>query len=181
MLGLKRLWERGFLAKSVGRMRIAAVSEYLRRQSEHHGYAQRLLPPVFRYRSQTPIKLSAAHSAFELTHHLVFATHYRVGVFTSTLGEALASYWLRVAAAREFAIDQISVVPDHVHLLVRTVPKLSIDRIALSLLNNGQFFIGKNFPRVLIATGLNQLWQPSAYAGTCGQVSTALLKHWLSG
>ena len=34
---------------------------------------------------------------------------------------------------RGFAIDPISVVPDHVHLLVRIVPRMSIEECALLL------------------------------------------------
>ena len=91
---------------------------------------------------------SEPHSSFDLTHHLVLATKYRKGVFTSTAGEALTRYWSGVAAKREFTIDQISIVPDHLHLIVRILPKISIDEVALSLMNNGQYFIGKHYPEL---------------------------------
>ena len=79
----------------------------------------------------------------------------------------------------EFAIDQISIVPDHVHLIVRIVPKMSIEGVALSLMNNGQYFIGEHY-QVLIESGMNQLWNGSAYAGTCGEMTTALIMKWLA-
>jgi putative transposase len=176
----KPVWGRGYLALTSGRMRIAAVRQYLESQATHHGYAARILPPVFRYRAEQPVILSGAHASFALNYHLVFATWCRRGVFTSGLGRALGEYWLRVATKHGFAIDQISVVPDHVHLLVRLVPKLSIEFCALSLMNNAQHFIGANFPEMLIQAGASQLWQPSAYAGTCGEVTTALIKAWLN-
>jgi REP element-mobilizing transposase RayT len=175
------LWERGYLARSVGRVRVATVKQYLDMQAEHHGYDLRLRPPVFRYRAEQPVGLTAAHASFELNHHLVFATRRRMGVFDSGIGETLSEYWLRVANKRGFAIDRISIVPDHIHLLVRIVPKMSIEECALSLLNNGQYFVGKLAPHVLVQAGLEGLWQPSAYAGTTGQVTTALMKTFLSG
>ncbi len=174
------VWARGYLATSAGRMRIGAVRHYLERQPQHHGYAGRLLPPVYRYRSTQPIVLTSAHASFELNHHLVFATCHRHGVFTSNLGQALGAYWMRVANRRGFAIDQISVVPDHVHAMLRIVPKMSIEECALILMNNGQHFIGQQHPEVLVEAGLNQVWQGSAYAGTCGELTTALIKYWLS-
>ena len=174
------VWARGYLALSSGRMRIAAVRQYLESQPGHHGYLARILPPVFRYRAAQPVTLTGAHASFVLYYHLVFATWYRRGVFTSGLGRALGEYWLRVAAKNGFAIDQISVVPDHVHLLVRLVPKLSIEFCALSLMNNAHHFIGSNFPQMLIKAEVSQLWQPSAYAGTCGEATTALIKAWLN-
>ena len=173
------VWARGYLARSVGRMRIEAVRLYLEQQAKHHGYDSRVLPPVYRFRVAQSRPLEAAHTAFELNHHLVFATRQRKGVFTRDLAHALSDYWLRVAATRGFAVDQLSFVPDHVHLLVRIVPKTSIEECALSLLNNGQHFVGMNYPQLLVQTGMEQLWEPSSYAGTCGEVTTALLKSWL--
>jgi hypothetical protein len=65
-------------------------------------------------------------------------------------------------------------------LLVRTAPKLSIEACTLALMNNGQHFIARAFPKALIETGLDFLWQASAYAGTTGTVTTALVKAFLS-
>jgi putative transposase len=174
------LWGRGFLARSVGRVRLGAVKGYIGGQAEHHGYDKRQRPPVSRYKVEEPVTLTAAHASFDLNHHLVFATRYRRGVFDSTLGEALIQYWRRVASARGFAIDRVTIVPDHTHLLVRSTPKLSIEECALSLLNNGQYFVGQHAPEAMIQAKIGQLWQASAYAGTTGQVTTALVKAFLS-
>jgi len=76
-------------------------------------------------------------------------------------------------------MDEASVLPDHVHLIVRITPKMSIEECALLLMNNGQYFVGKRCPERLIEAGVDQLWEPSAYAGTCGELSTALLKSFL--
>jgi REP element-mobilizing transposase RayT len=175
----KPVWARGYLARSVGRMRIDAVQHYLDQQARHHGYESRVLPPVYRYRASQQQELLTAHTSIDLTHHLVFATRKRKGIFTSTMGHALTDYWLKVATAREFAIDQVSVVPDHVHLIARIVPKMSIEECALSLMNNSQHFMGKHYPHVFVECGLDQLWEASAYAGTCGKFTTALIKAWL--
>jgi REP element-mobilizing transposase RayT len=159
---------------------LGAVRDYLEKQSAHHGYDSRVLPPVYRYRVTEPVVLKSSHACFELNHHLVLATNQRKGIFTSRLGQALCDYWLKVAAKRGFAIDQVSVVPDHVHLLVRIVPSMSIEQCALLLMNNGQYFVASYYPQVLIQAGINQLWQGSAYAGTCGDYTSGLIQTWLS-
>jgi len=173
------LWAVGYLARSSGAVRTSAVRKYLDEQPTHHGYESRVLPPVYKYRAPRSKDLSAQHAAFELTHHLVFSTRYRKGVFGASIGQALTEYWLGVAAKREFALDQISIVPDHIHLIVRIVPKTSIEQVALMLMNNGQYFIGKRYPELLVQLGMTQLWNPSAYAGTCGEITTALIMKWL--
>lgn len=123
--------------------------------------------------------MSVAHASFDLKYHLVLATRFRHGTFDSKLGGALIGYWTRVASRRDFAIDQATVLPDHVHLLVRITPKMSIEQCALLLMNNGQYFVGKHYPQALVAAKIDQLWQPSAYAGTCGELTTALVKSFL--
>jgi putative transposase len=173
------LWARGYLARTSGKVRLSAVKNYLDRQAEHHGYGNRWLPPVFRFRHPKPTILSAAHAVFDLKYQLVLATTLRKGIFDSVLGEALVKYWLKVAEGREFALDQVTVLPDHVHVLVRTPPKMSIQECALLLMNNGQYFVGKHWSPRIIEAGINQLWQPSAYAGSCGDLPTALLKSFL--
>jgi len=174
------VWARGYLAQSVGKVRIGPVRLYLQLQAEHHGYARRILPPVFRYRTAKPVPLGAAHSSFDLNHHLVLLTDRRASIFGSQSGEGLCEYWLRVAAKHGFAIDQVTVLPDHVHLLLRIPPKLTIHECTLSLMNNAQHFIGRHFPDALIQAKVEQLWRPSAFAGTRGKMTTALLKQFLS-
>ena len=174
------VWARGFMARSIGRVRIGAVRQYLAQQAEHHGYTTRVLPPVHFYRAATTSTLRSPHAVFDLNYHLGFATYRRMGFFTSGLGQRLTEYWLEVAQKRGFALDQLTVVPDHIHFLIRTLPSVSIEQCALSLLNNAQHFIADRYPRALVEAGLNQLWQPSAYAGTCGEMSTSLMKKWLS-
>jgi len=173
------LWARGYLARSVGRVRVQAVKRYLASQAEHHSYSKRALPPVFRFRATEPEVLATAHASFDLTHHLVLATKFRRGIFASKTGEALVNYWIKVAARRGFAVAQATILPDHVHLLVRSTPKISVEQIALSLMNNGQYFMANHFPLALVEAKIDQLWQPSAYVGTCGELTTALLKAFL--
>jgi len=48
-------------------------------------------------------------------------------------------------------------------------------------MNNGQYFMGKNSPGELVEAKVDQLWQSSAYVGTCGELTTALLKAFLRG
>jgi putative transposase len=174
------MWADGFLARSIGRVRIDAVRKYLDSQSEHHGYAGRACPPVFRFAAKNPISLTAAHSVFDLNHHLVLATQHRRGVFDSRIGSELVEYWERVATKKGFTIDRATVLPDHVHLLVRIVPKISIENCVLALMNNGQHWFARQCPELLVKGAMTQLWQASAYAGTTGSVTTALVKSFLS-
>ena len=174
------VWADGFLARSAGRVRIEAVKRYLDSQSKHHGYEQRVLSPVFRFVDKEQQPLNSAHSVFDLNHHVVLATKYRQGIFGSSVATELISYWRLVAKKGNFAIDRATVLPDHIHLMVRIVPKVSIATSVLALMNNGQHWLGKHYPDLLIEAEVDQLWQPSAYVGTTGRITTALVKSFLN-
>ena len=54
-----------------------------------------------------------------------------------------------------------------------------LEEVVLMLMNNGQYFIGKRYPELLVHLGMTQLWNKSAYAGTCGEITTGLIMKWL--
>jgi REP element-mobilizing transposase RayT len=89
-------------------------------------------------------------------------------------------YWLKAAGKRGFALDKASVLPDHVHLLVRLPPKTSIEECALSLMNNSEHWMSKHQKETLVQAQIDRVWQPSAYAGTCGTVTTSMVKAFLA-
>jgi len=89
------IWAGGYLARSSGSVRISAVRAYLEEQPTHHGYATRILPPVYTFHDPQPRTLRAAHAVFDLNHHLVFSTQQRKGFFGATIGQALTEYWLQ--------------------------------------------------------------------------------------
>lgn len=155
------VWARGYLAHSVGRVNLSTVKQYIKHQSEHHGYAERHHPPVYRYGAEQRIELTAAHSCFELNYHVVVSTRRRTSVFDSAMGQVLGEYWLKVAAKHGFAVDRTTIVPDHAHLLIRTPPKTSIELCVQALMNNGEYFICKSYPQTLADAKIDQLWQPS--------------------
>ena len=111
--------------------------------------------------------LVTLHLAFQLHYLLYFRTNRRRTLFegdermaflsewlTEICGRheyhLLEAYWLRVAERRGFAIDRMSVLPDHVHLMLRTVPKMSIEVCALALMNNAQHWMVQRFAPVLV-------------------------------
>jgi REP element-mobilizing transposase RayT len=141
------LWAAGYLARSSGPVRASDVRAYLEQQPTHHGYASRVLPPVYEYLAEKLEVLRAQHAPFDLTHHLVFSTHHRKGVFGAATEKALIGYWLRVASKQHFALD-------HIHMIVRIVPSMSIEQVALKLMNNGQYFMGERYAELLIQEGM---------------------------
>jgi len=176
-----RLWSRGYFAKSTGKVEDAVVAKYIASQAEHHGYTGGSASLVCKYDEPgIPPALSFRnHVAFNLTHHLVFETERHAAVFDDVTGSSLIEYWQRVAEKKGFQIAQIRVLPDHCHLRVRLLPAMSVSECVLLLMNNSWAMMNRRFWGVLDQTGAWGVWDPSFYAGTIGDVTTAEVKAYL--
>src|SRR5882724_12371088 len=87
-LGLQEstaLLARGYFACTSGGTTAQRVEAYLDAQSDHHGYSQRILPPVFVNTYQPDAEAQpwwhAEHACTHLQFHVVLATAGRRGVF----------------------------------------------------------------------------------------------------
>jgi REP element-mobilizing transposase RayT len=176
------LLARGYFACTTGKSTRPQVEAYLDRQGEHHGYAQRTVPPVY-VATYTPprdeARLQAHHACTVLRFHLVFATWRRQGVFGPTEAQAVAACWRGLEDAERFALLKVSFVPDHVHVAIRLHPAVVPDRLALVLLNAAQHCLVEQFPEALVQARVERLWQPSAYLGSFGDLATPALQQYL--
>jgi REP-associated tyrosine transposase len=177
----RKLWARGYFARSSGKVNLKQARAYVDAQASHHGYkgdwtnALKYRNPAFK----SPA-FSLAHSFCRLNHHLVLATQNRIEVFDEVVAERLFDYVVAIGKKHEFAVERIGLLPDHMHLIVETRPDVSIEDCARALMDNTRYWMTKHFSGVLKQTQAWDLWQPSFYAGTVGEYSTAQVKKFFS-
>ena len=173
------LLSRGYFACTVGQSTSDAVEQYLSLQSEHHGYAGRVLPPVyvekFNLSDADEDRVNARHAAVVAQFHLVMATGNRRGVFGSAEGRAVTAEWRKLQTTRRIAVIKVSFVPDHVHIALRVHPAESPADLAVALMNAAQQVMS----RQLIAAELDRLWQPSAYIGSYGDLASPQIRKYI--
>jgi putative transposase len=181
---VQKLLATGYFAVTVGQSNAAAVDQYLKEQSEHHGYVDRARPPVFvrsiSHSDEAIRKLQTDHAVTMLRYHLVFAVPFRRGVFTADLAGEVTNRWIEVQDL--FSIDKVSFLPDHVHIAVSVHPKVSPAVVVCELMNSSQEFMWQQFSNLIVKAGVERLWQPSAYIGSFGDLSSnavsAYMRRW---
>ena len=176
-----RLWSRGYFAKSVGTVDESVVARYIANQAGHHGYTLGSASLICSYDepNEPPPLFFHNHAAFYLAYHISLETTRHIPVFDDVTGAALIEYWLRVAQNKGFEIAQIRVLPDHCHIRVRLMPSMSVLECVLILMNNSWSMMNDRFWGVLKQTDAWDVWEPSFYAGTLGDVTTAEVKAYL--
>lgn len=179
-----KLLARGYFAVTTGQSVTDAVEAYLDTQSEHHGYADRVRPPVFvrkiEHSDQALNAIQTDHAASLLRYHIVLATWFRRGVFHETSAEAIANGWVRIQGDHGFLVDKVSFVPDHVHIALRLHPKSSPAGVVVSLMNVAQVAMWNLFESEVVKAGVERLWQASAYVGSFGDLSSNAVSGYLN-
>jgi len=74
----------------------------------------------------------------------------------------------------------MSLLYDHIHLLVKTTPSLSIRSCVEDVMNHSWRFMMDRYSGVLKNTGGYNVWTESFYVSTVGQATTAQIKNFLN-
>jgi putative transposase len=174
----EKLLGRGYFARTAGRIDLDRARNYLSSQIPHHGYRGQWTKPL---KFGNANFQSFEHYCTILNYHLVFATQSRVPIFDEVIGPKLFEYIVAIGNKHQFAVDRISLLPDHMHMIIEGVPNLSVEEYALTIINNTHYWMTKTYADVLKETGAWDVWQPSYYAGTVGEFTTAQVGKFLNG
>ncbi len=179
----EQLLSKGYFACTSGRSEAKQVEHYLEGQGEHHGYSNRVIPPLFvasyPLSEEGEARLQASHAYAVAQFHLVLATWRRHGVFGEAEGRAVAECWRQLEEKERFTLLKVSFLPDHVHLAVRAHPSVAPAALVPTLMNAAQNLLWQDIVDSVIQAGVDRLWQASAYVGGFGDLATPKLERYL--
>ena len=181
---IAELWSRGWFLRSVGHVTNDTVRNYV-----DHQYDARNAPgatPRARSRPAMPAReprgvAVASHAKYEYNVHFVFVTHRRRELIDLEVAEALVGYLRQVCSTKGWIVWNLEFVWNHVHMFVGLSPSESPGEVALSLLNNAEFFMQRRYGAMLKDEVERTVWQPGYYVGTVGSATTAQVKAYLGG
>lgn len=175
------LLSKGYFACTVGKSRRTAVDRYLASQARHHGYDRRVIPPIFvkqyHLSAQDLARVSPKHAVVVADFHIVLATRYRKCVFGSQQGRDVATSWCDLQRTIPICIRKVSILPDHAHIALRAHPSMAPANVVVELMNSAQGVMQNE----LIRVGIDRLWEPSAYIGSYGDLSSSQIRKYIEG
>jgi len=177
----QKLWSRGYYARTSGKVNVEKARAYVDSQVRHHGYRGEWTRALkYRNPAFTSPAFRLSHSFTQLNYHLVFATQNRIALFDEQIAPRLFETVIEAGTEHLFAVDRISVLPDHIHLLIEAKPEVCVEQCVMALMGNTRHWLAERYFGVLKQTGAWDVWQPSYYAGSVGEYSTAQVKKFLS-
>ena len=120
---------------------------------------------------------SSRHSVYNVSYHIVFCTKYRRKVLIDGAETRLKELFLEKAQELDIQIEDMEVMPDHVHLFVKSKPVYMIHFVINQLKGYASPRLRKEFPH--IRTRLPSLWTRSYFVETIGHISESTVKRYI--
>lgn len=117
---------------------------------------------------------------YSLHVHLVFVTRYRRGAFTDEILTRCEEVMREVCAGLGAELVEFNGETDHVHLLVRYPPKLSVSTLVNRLKGVSAHYLRAEFPaHIRKYLWGEHFWSPSYFAASCGGAPLAIVKEYI--
>lgn len=116
-------------------------------------------------------------AVYNIGFHLIWCPKYRRKVLTGKVETRLKELLLQKAADIEIIVDTMEVMPDHVHLFVKSTPVLSPHYIVQQLKGFTSHELRKEFPK--LKSRLPTLWARSYYCESVGHISEDTIKRYI--
>lgn len=108
-------------------------------------------------------------TVYNLAYHLIWTTKYRRDVLTPVVEERLRELLLLKGEEIGCTIQELEIMPDHVHIFVKAIPTLSPHFIVQQLKGYSSRILRKEFKS--LRTRLPALWTRSYYTESVGHIS----------
>ena len=117
---------------------------------------------------------------YSLQYHIVLCTKYRKQVLTDSVKADLEKLLYGLADEYNFIIDELSVQPDHVHMLLDCKPQFYISDMVKIIKGNTARRLFIDHPELKTQLYGGHLWNPSYCAVTVSDRSREMVKQYIS-
>lgn len=111
---------------------------------------------------------SLSHTRWNCKYHIVFTPKYRRKVVYGQLRKDVGKILRRLCEMKYVEIIEAHAMPDHIHMLVRIPPKLSISRFMGDLKGKSAVLIHEQHANLKYKYGNRTFWAKGYYVSTVG-------------
>ncbi|MGA3232665.1 IS200/IS605 family transposase [Lactiplantibacillus pentosus] len=114
--------------------------------------------------------------------HLIWVTKYRNKAFTTPqLVSDMTAILQRIAKLNEVTIEQMEVMPDHVHMLISFKPKYAPTNVVKAFKGaSARMFFDKHPEIKKQKFGDGHLWSNNYYMSTLGNMSKEVIESYIN-
>lgn len=109
-----------------------------------------------------------SHNKTLLMYHLVFPAKYRKKIFDNKIDKTLRDICIEISQRYEIHFIEIGNDLDHIHMLVQSVPTMTVTKIVTVIKSITAKKIFKKYPKLKKDMWGSNLWTSGYYANTVG-------------
>ena len=109
--------------------------------------------------------------------HIVWCPKYRKKILVGLVAERLRELLVAKAEEQGWTLESLEVMPDHVHVFVRTGPATSAARVAHQFKGMTSHILRSEFAH--LRSRLPTLWSKSYFVASVGRVSEATIRKYI--
>ncbi len=117
------------------------------------------------------------HATYNIGYHLIWCPKYRRRVLVGRVEERLKEVLKETAAKNHWNIETMEVMPDHIHIFVKSHPMDSPCEIVARFKGASANILRKEFKE--LRSKLPTLWTRSYYCESIGHISAATITRYI--
>ncbi len=118
-----------------------------------------------------------SHATYNCAYHFIWCPKYRRKVLINGVDIRLKELLLQKSAEHGWTIEKMEIMPDHVHIFIKTTPNDSPIFIVSQLKGYTSFVLRKEFD--WLKSRLPTLWTRSYYVESIGHISEDIIKKYI--
>ncbi len=123
------------------------------------------------------MKRSLAHIRWMCKHHIVFTPKYRRKIIYNKLRRDIVQIIKDLCKWKGIEIIEGKAMPDHIHILVKITPKMSISKFMGYLKGKSAMMIFARHGNLKYKFGNNNFWSTGYYVSTVGLNEATIAKY----
>ena len=113
------------------------------------------------------------HNVHLIVYHLIFCPKRRQKILVGPIRERLQQITQEVATENKWKVIELAIQPDHVHLFIRSNPRILPTDIARLIKGRSAHVLREEYP---FLKRLPSLWTRSTFYSTAGNVSSETIR-----
>ena len=124
--------------------------------------------------------VSGAHAKFQCVYHIEWCPKYRFNVFRKDESKTdMENILQNIAKENEMQIEELAVMPDHVHIVVHVAPSTSLAKATQLLKGRSSYEYFKKHPNLRNRYEKGHMWSRGKFYRSVGSVDLETTKQYV--
>ncbi len=122
---------------------------------------------------------TGAHTKHRLQYHMIWIPKYRKRILIGKIAQRLKDLFFQACQVNRWYIHEITIMKDHVHLLIQLRPHESVAHVVQLLKGGSSHKIREEFPELEEFLWGDSFWADGYFAETIGQVNEETIRAYI--